>query len=180
MSTAVTSVPREERRVTPQMLLFAALVLGLLALIFYPFIEESITGGIKNIGNGVKQVNLQAMSTFAFDQERGSIEDIPEKWRALDGQRVVLYCEIYEPLEAGGGTLTGFDLCYSIAKCCFSGPPQVQHFVKARVVPGRELYHHPNQVKVTGTLHVNVVFDKEAGKVASVYQMDVEDIEPVR
>jgi hypothetical protein len=177
-----SSAPRPSlsERFPLRMLVFVAIVAVLLGYPMYVYLDSVMTGGIRDVGHGFKEVDLKAMSTFPFDQQAGTIEHVPAKWRALDGQKVVLYGEMWQPFEAGGGALAGFDLCYSIAKCCFSGPPQIQHFVKARVKPGRTLYYHPNQVKVTGVLHVSVEYDKEAGKVASVYQLDVEDVEPVR
>jgi hypothetical protein len=165
-------------RINFRMIIFAAVVLVLVGFPVYVYLESAITGGIKDVGNGFKEVDLKAMSNFPFDQNRGTIEDIPKKWRELDGQKVVLYGEMWQPFEAGDGRVRSFDLCYSIAKCCFSGPPQVQHFVKANVAPGREVYAYPNLVKVVGVLHVNVVYDKDAGKVSQVYQLEVQDVQP--
>jgi hypothetical protein len=176
----VESRPTFTERFPLRMIVFAAIVLVLLGYPVWVYLDSVFSGGVKDLGNGIKQVDLKAMSSFSFDQERGSLDDIPEKWRQLNGHRVVLYGEMWEPNQAGSGKLLSFDLCYSIAKCCFSGPPQVQHFVKARVRPNVEVYHYPNQVKVLGILRVNVIHDAEAGKVASVYQLDVEYVEPVR
>jgi len=165
-------------RINFRMIIFAAVVALLVGFPVYVYLESAITGGIKNVGNGFKEVDLKAMSSFPFDQSHGTIEDIPKKWRDLDGQKVVVYGEMWQPMEAGDGRVKNFDLCYSIAKCCFSGPPQVQHFVKSNVKDGKNVYAYPNLVKVVGTLHVNVVYDKEGGKVSQVYQLDVEDIQP--
>ena len=165
-------------RINFRMIIFAAVVGLLVGFPVYVYLESAITGGIKNVGNGFKEVDLKAMSSFPFDQSHGTIEDIPKKWRDLDGQKVVVYGEMWQPMEAGDGRVKNFDLCYSIAKCCFSGPPQVQHFVKSNVKDGKNVYAYPNLVKVVGTLHVNVVYDKEGGKVSQVYQLDVEDIQP--
>ena len=167
-------------RITPQMIVFALLVVGIIGGLVYTYVDSALSGGIKDIGNGFKQVDLKAMSLFSFDQENGTIDSVPKKWRDLDGQKVVMYGEIWQPLTAGDGRVGAFDLCYSIAKCCFSGPPQVQHFVKCRVMPDRVAYPYPNLVKVTGTLHVNVVHDGEGGKISQVYAMDVVSVEPVR
>lgn len=183
MSSAVsTATPARSAsfldRINFRMIIFAAVVIVLVGFPMYVYLESAITGGVKDVGNGFKEVDLKAMSNFPFDQVRGTIEDIPKKWRDLEGQKVVLYGEMWQPFEAGDGAVQNFDLCYSIAKCCFSGPPQVQHFVKAHVRPGRKVYAYPNLVKVVGVLHVNVVQDKEAGKISQVYQLDVEDIQP--
>jgi len=166
------------RRVNFRMIAFAAIVLLLVGFPVYVYLDSAISGGIKDVGGGFKEVNLKAMSDFTFDQMNGTGEDIPQKWRELDGQKVVLYGEMFQPLTATDGRVGQFELCYSIAKCCNTGQPLVQHFVHSRVPPNRNLYYYPNLVKVVGTLHVKVVRDNEANKVAQIYQMDVENIEP--
>jgi hypothetical protein len=142
----------------------------------YWYLDAAITGGVKDVGGGYKEVDLKAMSNFIFDQTSGTINDVPEKWRKLDGQKVILYGEMWQPYQAGD-SVGGFELVYSIAKCCFSGPPQVQHFVKATVVDGKKVGYYDGLVKVTGTLHVDV--KKANGKVERVYELDVENVEPV-
>jgi hypothetical protein len=177
---APVQAPRHSvlERINLRMIAFTVIVMAMVGFPVYVYLDSAISGGIKDVGHGFKQVDLKAMSLYSFDQINGTLEDIPSKWRALDGQKVVLYGEMWSPLEAGDGRVGQFDLCYSIAKCCFSGPPQVQHFVKARTMRDAKLYYHPNQVKVTGILHVQVVRDSEANKVKEVYSMDVASVEP--
>jgi hypothetical protein len=120
-------------------------------------------------------VNLKAMSTFTFDQVNGKLQDIPQKWRELDGQKVVLKGEMWEPLGTGQ-TVDNFVLVYSIAKCCVTTTPQVQHFVHSKVIPGKTVNYYQGTVEVRGVLHVNV--KREEGQVSSVYQLDVESVSP--
>jgi hypothetical protein len=164
------------QRFNARMLIFGLVMLLPIGYIVYDFLEEVITGGIKDIGNGYKLVDLKAMSNFPLDQVAGTQQDVPQKWRDLDGKKVVLYGEMWEPMTAGDSNVAAFDLCYSITKCCFNGPPQVEHFVRSHVVPGKALSYYPNLVKVTGMLHVHLMQD--AGRVSSVYQLDVVNIEP--
>ena len=164
------------QRFNARMLIFGVVMMLPIGYIVYDFLDSVITGGIKDLGNGYKLVDLKAMSNFPLDQVDGKQQDIPKMWRDLDGQHVVLYGEIWQPLSAGNDDISGFDLCYSITKCCFNGPPQVQHFVRSRVVPGKSLSYYPNLVKVTGTLHVHL--QQDAGRVSTVYQLDVDNIEP--
>ena len=163
------------QRFNARMIIFGVVMMLPIGYIVYDFLESVITGGIKDIGNGYKLVDLKAMSNFPLDQVAGTQQDVPQKWRDLDGKKVVLYGEMWDANTASDNVPT-FELCYSITKCCFNGPPQVQHFVKARVVPGSSVGYYQNLVKVTGTLHVHVM--QEAGRVSSVYQMDVVSIEP--
>ncbi len=165
------------QRINLRMIVFIGVIVMLVGYPVYTLIDAQLTGGIKDIGGGYKLVDLKAMSTYTFDQDNGSLQDIPDKWRALNGQKVVLYGELWQPTGVDD-QMQRFDLCYSIAKCCFNGPPQVQHFVHARVLPGKSAQYHDNLVKVTGILHVDV--KKDAGKVASVYQLDADSVEAVQ
>lgn len=162
-------------RISPRMVLFALVVGLLVGFPAYVFLHEKLTGGVVNRGD-YYEVDLKAMSTFEFDQERGTINDVPEKWRELHGKKVVVTGEIWQPREADG-RMTDFQLVYSIAKCCFSGAPKIQHFVQAKVVPGKSVEYLGTLVRVTGTLRVDV--KQEAGRVTQVYALDVESVDPV-
>jgi hypothetical protein len=172
---AAVKVPLSER-INLRIVVFGLVMLAVIGYPVYIFVREDITGGIIDRGE-YKEVNLQAMSTFSFDQENGKLEDIPEKWRNLDGQKVILQGEMYAPY-ASSSDLKKFDLVYSISKCCTSGPPQIQHFVKSTVVGGKTVPFYNQQVRVTGTLHVKVK-KNDAGGVESVYTLDVENVTPM-
>jgi hypothetical protein len=165
------------QRINLRLILFVLIVGALVGYPVYVFVDAAVSGGIKNAGGGYKEVDLKAMSTFWFDQSTGTINDVPKKWRDLDGQKVVMYGEMWDS-KGTGPYVSQFQLCYSIAKCCFSGPPQVQHFVDSTAVPNVKLSYYSGLVKVQGILHVKV--KAAAGKVQSVYQMDVESIEAVQ
>jgi hypothetical protein len=175
MESAV-KIPLSER-INIRVLIFILIVAAIPGYILYIMIDAQVTGGIKNAGGGYKFVDLKAMSSFELDQNSGVITDVPQKWRDLDGQKVILHGEMWQPTSANN-EVAGFDLCYSIAKCCFSGPPKVQHFVKSKVQQGKSVGYYDGQVEVKGKLHVDVKND--AGKLTSVYQLDVESVEPVQ
>jgi len=141
----------------------------------YIYLDQTLSHGVKQRADGVLEVNLKSMSTFPFDQNYGKMEDVPETYRALDGKKVVVIGEMWAP-DAASPRIDKFDLVYSIAKCCFSGPPQIQHFVKSTTTAG-PLPFYSGPVRVTGTLKVNVT--TEAGKVNGVYHLAVESVEPV-
>lgn len=174
METAA-NVPLSER-INFRMIGFALVVLLLVGYPAYIYIESIATGGIRHRGDGYVEVDLKAMSSFPFDQVSGRLEDIPQKWRDLDGKKVVLYGEMWSPTFAGP-SVDQFELVYSIQKCCFSGPPQIQHFVQSKVVNNAQVPYLSGLVEVTGTLHVDV--KQGDGKVLSVYQLDVEEVKPV-
>jgi hypothetical protein len=168
------------QRINLRLILFVFVALGIVAYPVFIFLDNYLTGGIKNVGNGYKQVDIKAMSLFAFDPQTGTIDDIPKKWRDLDGQKVVLYGEQWAPFSATGPGVGGFELCYSIAKCCFGGPPKVQHFVHCKTLPKHTVdYYGGALAKTTGTLHVRVERDPGTGYVTGIYFMDVESVEPV-
>jgi hypothetical protein len=170
------------RRINLRMILFVAVAVGIVAYPVYVFLDNYLTGGIKNVGNGYKEVDIKAMSMFAFDPGTSSIDDIPKKWRDLDGQKVILYGEQWNAFNAGAGNpgVRGFELCYSIAKCCFGGPPKIQHFVHCTTLPKHTVdYFGGAMVKAVGTLHVHVERDPGSGFITGIYFMDVESVDLV-
>src|SRR6266550_1460267 len=98
-------------------------------------------------------------------------------FRTASGTQVMPVGEQYLSGRSRGPQLE-FDLVYSIAKCCFNGPPQIQHFVKCKAMPGKNIDTYVGLVRAVGTLHVGV--QNENGRVSSVYRMDVESVEPAQ
>ena len=133
----------------------------------------SYHGGISH-ENGFDAVDLKALGNFPFDQTTGTTDEIPQKWRALDGKRVQLEGFMWDPQVADGGHVR-FQFVYNVTKCCFNGPPQVQERVYAHVPSGS--VPDMNFGLLTGVLHVKVERDK-VGAIQSVYTMDVEKAEP--
>jgi hypothetical protein len=170
MSTTTAHIPLRER-VNVRVLIFAAIALVLIGWPVYTFVTYT---GVEKSGDFYK-VDLKAMSNFEMDQRNATNNDVPKEWRDLDGKKVTLEGEMWDA-QGSGDSVKHFQLCYSIAKCCFQGPPKVQHFVDSHVPDGKSLEYYQNLVRVTGTLHVNVRKDGE--KIASVYQLDVDSIEP--
>ncbi len=151
-------------------------IVGWLGMVTYNAVYQHIETTTEN-GVEFAKVNLKAMSSFPFDQRFGTIDDVPKDYRALDGKKVILVGEMWAP-NAAGLTVQNFDLVYSIAKCCFSGPPQVQHFVKTTSSANDPMPYFAGQVRVKGTLKVQVVKDDE-GKITAVYHLAAESIDPI-
>ena len=172
----VEKVPLRER-ISFRMIFFIAFITLLVGYPVYVLVDMRVSGGVKQLGGGYTYVDLKAMSTFPFDQNNGTLDDVPPKWRELDGKKVVFHGEMWAP-QTAGPNVTNFELVYSIAKCCFSGPPQIQHFVHSKVQEGAKVAFFEGTVEVRGILHLNV--KKDQGKVSSVYQLDVESVQPVR
>ena len=159
-----------------RIVIFIAMLAVLIGIPTYMYFDSVLSGGIKVRADGVYEVDLKAMSSFPFSNENGTLNDVPKQWRELDGKKVVLVGEMWNP-EAAGQYVQDFSLVYSIQKCCFSGPPQIQHFVQSTTPDRRPLPYYSGPVRVLGTLRVNVVKDEELGKVTSVYQLEVEKLE---
>jgi hypothetical protein len=165
------------QRLNWRVLVFAGVFVFIFGSLFWIWFSEYITGGIHNYGS-YKQVDLKAMSTFDMDQHYATMADIPEKWRNLEGQKVLMIGEMWASHSAGyDQKLDYFQLVYSKTKCCFSGPPLAQHFVDGNVVPGKHVYYYDVPVKVLGTIHVSI--RKEGDVIKSIYHVDVVKIDPI-
>ena len=185
MSTAVGSSPTTSsykeplsRRINLRMIIFAGVLLVLIGFPIYTYIDSAVHGGVKNAGDHV-EVDLKAMGNFPFDPVNGTVNDIPSKYRALDGKRVLLQGEVYDPYEAGD-KMTQFQLVYSIAKCCFGGPPKVQERVFAYVPKNMEVENLTMRfARVTGTLHIGTRKPQGSNEIGTLYTLDVEKVEPM-
>lgn len=158
-----------------RLVMFLAVVAIPFIALAYGYISHQINGGIVQEKDYAK-VDLKSLGFFQFDAMRGTVQDIPAKWRALDGKRVQLEGFMYAGSSAGP-RLTNFQLVYNIQKCCFSGPPLVQERVFAKTPAGRSLPYVNDMVRVTGILHVNV--KRVDGNVEAIYTLDIEHAQPV-
>lgn len=157
--------------------IFGAVVLFLVGMPIYIFAKASITGGIEDAGD-FKIVDLKALGNFPFNENTGTVNDIPERYRALDGQRVQLQGQVFAPDEAGD-RMTRFQLVYSIQKCCLGGPPQVQERVFVEVPPDLQVENlHQEYASVIGTLHIDLT--RQMGHATRVYVLTLASIERSR
>ncbi len=145
------------------------------AWLMWVFTSSALSGGVVNRGNYL-EVDLKWISSFEMDPDNATDQSVPKQFRDLDGKRVLLIGEMYKP-NAANGSISDFDLVYSISKCCVTSSPKIQHFVQSTVVPGKAVGYYNGLVKAIGKLHVGVQ-KKEGGKVSSVYRFDVESVDP--
>ena len=180
MTTATAPLPYASptRRRRPQinfrLIVFLAAISFPFLYILYSVIDANVYGGIHNHGS-YSEVDLKALGFYDFDGVHGTIDDVPQKWRDLDGKRVQLTGFMWAPNSSGWG-VRDFQFVYNITKCCFNGPPLVQERVFAHVpddVPPAPYYG--NFVTLTGILHVKVD-NPDGNKVIAVYTIDVEKI----
>src|SRR5947208_5929721 len=88
-------------RISLRMVVFGCVVLLLVGYPVYIFVHETVTGGVVDYG-GFKKVDLKALSNFEMSQTDATIEDVPPQWRKLDGQKVLLEDEMWDPRDASG------------------------------------------------------------------------------
>ena len=154
------------------------IVAGIAIMVILPLFSAIDTAAshrpIRQRGD-VWECDLRAMGDFDLDQVHGRTEEIPRQFRDLDGRRVELVGQMWAPYRADG-RVREFGLVYSIANCCFSGAPRVQHLVRATVRNGRSVDYCPGRVDVKGTLHVGVQADADG--IESVYRLDVDSATP--
>lgn len=182
MSISIPTTPPRaaglRERLNFRVLIFVGIFALLLGWPLYLYLDESLSGGLKDRGS-FYEVNLKAMSDFRFDQDAGTIEDVPKKWRDLNNKTILIEGEIapggFDSLRARGQ----FDLVYSVQNCCFSGPPQIQHFVKITVPANASFAVEGGAVRVKGKLSVDVTRDPETGKINGVYRVLAENVSSV-
>src|ERR1700733_1693738 len=120
------------QRINVRLIVFLAIVAAPFVGFLYAFVNYN--GGIQHTRDGLL-VDLKALGNFEFDQNDGTIANVPPKYRELDGKKVVLEGFMYSRLSSVG---TGnFEFVYNVQKCCFNGPPQVQERVFVMVPEGK-------------------------------------------
>ncbi len=168
------SIAPPARGINVRIVLFIGIILCVVGFPIYHLVRQNLSGGITNHGDYLA-VDLKALGFFELSQSNPSMDDIPSKYRALDGKRVGLEGFMYSTTQAGD-MISEWQLVYNIQKCCFNGPPKAQERVFAATRKGKLVDYANGMVRMIGTLHVDVKKDT-SGAVSTVYTMDVEKIE---
>jgi hypothetical protein len=169
------------RRSTPakqginyRLILFIAVVGLPLLGVSWLMVRGLLTKGITWHGD-YAEVDLKALGNFPFSANNGATDDVPERWRALDGKKVELKGFMFSPQSAGDRG-NQFQFVYNVSKCCFNGPPLVQERVYAHSRADMPIYSMYDCAKIVGILHVRVIRGKD-GAIHSVFDMDVQHVE---
>jgi hypothetical protein len=147
-------------------------------LVGYPvfaLVRQTLNHGIERTASGYK-VDLKSLGNFEFNDQTGSLKDIPQTYRDLDGKEVALEGYMYS--DSASPRVNAFQFVYNVSKCCFGGPPLVQERVFA-IAPGSGLPQIGDEFRIIGKLHVGLEKDKMTGKITSIYTMVVEKAEPL-
>jgi hypothetical protein len=123
------------------------------------------------------EVNLKDMSLFDLDQVNGTASDVPKSFRDLDGKRVTFVGEMWDPKLGGDGkSVSFFQTVYSKSHWSFRGSPHAQDFWACTPSAGISVTDTDAPIRVTGVLHVKI--QKDSGVIKSVYEVDVESVQP--
>src|SRR2546428_1602118 len=167
------SYGRAPRRQKPRINLRLVALLALVAAPFiyfgYVILDQSLNGGVTRHGD-YYDVDLKSLGYFPFDAAKDGLAEVPSRWRQLDGKRVALQGEMYDP-DSAGDKINSFQLVYSIQKCCFGGPPRVQERVFAAVPDNGTVHYYGHVGRVRGTRHVTAP-PNECGQIDPRHQPD--------
>jgi len=120
------------------------------------------------------QVDLRALGDFYFDESNGTIQDVPQKWRNIDGQRIEVHG--FPCVTSYAGDLIPEFQFVSSFRSEHRGPPHVQERIFAHStkmkdgMPNYEMQY----CKLVGTFHIQPKVIE--GKVVCLFTMDVESI----
>ena len=155
-------------------------VVGIFALLIgfpvYSLVKAELNHGVERVAGGY-HVNLKALGDYSFNEDDGTIANVPPRFRELDGKKVTLEGFV-APTNSASDRVQVFPFVYNVQKCCFGGPPKVQERVFA-ISRHVAVPNTGEEVSLTGTLHVSVVKDPETSKVISVYTMDVDHVDAI-
>lgn len=158
-----------------------AIVVGALALVVgwpvYSFISERVTGGVHDRGS-YKEVDVATLASFKLNMRSGTIDDVPARFRALDGQRVRVRGFVHSIVESDGVWTKAFLLASRYQSQWGPGSLDAQERVSVFVPDGRKISVEANKYYwVTGTMHVKVLRDERDG-IYRVFAVDLDELEP--
>jgi hypothetical protein len=143
--------PRRTGAVNARMVVFCAIVLLLIAWPFYSYLTARMNHGIRDRGD-YKEVDLAQLGDFEFDQGTGTIANVPARFRALDGQKVLIRGKVFNPQPSEDG-MVSFQIVSANADN--RRPPHVQERVFG-TVPASQFKQDlsANSYKALGTMHI--------------------------
>lgn len=150
--------------------LLLAWVLAVLVLVSAPWMELLYR---KWTLGGYQLVDLEAMGRISFNDLEGSESDVPEIYRKLDGQKVVIVGEQYVTYTSAP-TVNRFQLIHSFQE---HQPPRLQQRVFAQAQAGKVFPVFAAPVRVYGIFHVRVVRDgAQSNRILSLFDMTVDQV----
>src|SRR5262245_45077185 len=99
MSQTSRQAPRR-RGINVRVIVFTAVVAFVPLWVLYTYVSDVVQQGVGSKQGEYTEVELKWMSSFDFNQQTGTIDDVPKRWRDLDGKKVLLHGEIWAPNSA--------------------------------------------------------------------------------
>src|SRR5580704_9557217 len=91
MNTEVmNNKPAISERINFRMITVMAVIAFLVGYPVYQYVSASWSHGVTDAGNGMLAVDLKALGNFPFNDQDGTVNDVPKQWRDLDGKKVIL------------------------------------------------------------------------------------------
>ena len=125
-----------------------------------------------------QDVDLKSLGNFPLDKSSARDEDIPARFRALDGRRVSVEGFMMPVGPSWGPWVDRFRIVCDLNHPFRRRPPLVQERVFATARPKVPLYSSNELLQMRGVLHVRLERDA-AGRIQSVYRMDVKSVTPI-
>lgn len=148
------------RRMLQILIVLSPAVVGA-ALTAWPFAIERLHRG------PYQPVDLQALGSFPFNDQTGTMQDVPEEFRKLDGRKVSIDGIMWSP--ACVSPAGDFQLVYNLHEWPYGSPPRVQ--TRIYVQGSGQPFQWVDQVaRVRGTLHVKLPRNN-MGTIYSVYTL---------
>lgn len=114
-------------------------------------------------------VPVKELISVSFDPSRGTIEDLPQRIRELDGKLAMLDGMMYLPENAD--LRPNEFLLIEPGENLSPSPRKVWQFVRIRLPLDKKAQRLFAPVQVYGQLHIGMTRDAK-GKIISIYQMD--------
>ncbi|HEY1683409.1 MAG TPA: hypothetical protein VGG19_01485 [Tepidisphaeraceae bacterium] len=83
-------------------------------------------------------ISMKNLGGFPFNQQDGTINDVPQSFRNLDGKRLNLVGVLWAP-QSTTPQLSRFEITYAIPRGSWHLPPQIQQFVQCKPALGRTI-----------------------------------------
>ena len=123
-----------------------------------------------------RDVDIAAVSSFPFDEYKGTLQDIPDSVRKLDGKRVRVDGWMI-PLDQAEPVSQFAIVPWQLGEWWQSPRPSLCQVVVAKTPRGQPIAYFPDEEHIYGTLHVSI--ESDDGFIVSVFQMDVDRVEPI-
>ncbi|HZL37014.1 MAG TPA: hypothetical protein VFC78_16965 [Tepidisphaeraceae bacterium] len=163
------------RRLNVRLIVFLSILVIPVLWFEYRLLNPVDAGGVQQ-HVGWARVDLKALGNFPFDPYSGGIEQVPARFRQLDGKRVVL--EGFMAYPSVGDNFRDFQFVYNLRRGSTKAP-QVQERVFVHCPSDRKVAYINDFARLTGILHVKIIRDPNTGQVVALYEMDMEHVEPI-